>query len=492
MTASAPEKTAKPQIGPRHFFRWRRSLEFRLTILVGCVVLVALVLLVGLAVGRSMTQIEQELTQRAGVITDLAARSLSHSLWEVNHDDAIEASLTLLKISDVVGLRLTDEHGKILSEHGFGGELHGIVVKRSIPAPKERGGTLGTLELALSRSSLQSSLQHQIGGAVLAVLLGGMVVLGGVLLTLRQLVFRPVDLLLGAIDGVERNDWQQVVWNSEDQLGRLVQSFNRMVVTVQSNEAELRRAMRAAEQAAQAKDEFLASVSHELRTPLNAILGFSEVLKTELFGPLGSERYRDYAADIHTSGTHLLNVINDILDLSKVAAGKFELIEQVFDLEALVRATILLVQERADRGRVTIGVEVEPHLPALRADELRIKQILLNLLSNAVKFTPAGGQVWVILRQMSNRLEMVVGDTGIGMAPEDIPKAMAPFGQIERVLSRSHEGTGLGLPLVKALCDLHDAGLDIASVSGVGTVITVSFAADRLVWPWSMVEDERQ
>lgn len=491
MSASAPERTLTPQTGLHHLMQWRHSLEFRLTILVGCVVLVALVLLVGLAVGRSMTQIERELTQRAGVVADLAARSLGHPLWEVNHEDAVETALTLLKISDVVGLRLIDEHGTILIERNMDEGLHGIVVTRPILAPKDRSGTVGTLELAVSRSSLQRSLDHQIVGAAIAVLVGGMVVLGGVLLTLRQLVFRPVDLLLRAIEGVERHDWQHVVWNSEDQLGRLVQSFNRMIATVQANEAELRGAMRAAEQAAQAKDEFLASVSHELRTPLNAILGFSEVLKTELFGPLGSERYRDYAGDIHTSGTHLLNVINDILDLSKVAAGKFELIEQVFNLEPLVRTTILLVQERADRGRVTIGVEVEPHLPALRADELRIKQILLNLLSNAVKFTPAGGQVWVILRQMSNRLEMVVGDTGIGMAPEEIPKAMAPFGQIERVLSRSHEGTGLGLPLVKALCDLHDAGLDVASVPGVGTVITVSFAADRLVWRQSSLEDER-
>jgi len=486
MPASAPERTPKLPFDLKHLLRWRHSLEFRLTVLVGSVVLVALALLMALGVGRSMTQIERELAQRAGVIADLAARSLGHPLWEVNSEDAVETALTLLKINDVIGLRLINEHGAVLAERNWGEGQHGIIVTRPIPAPKDRGGNVGLLELAVSRSSLQRSLDHQILGAAAAVLIGGLVLLGGVLLTLRQLVFRPVDLLLNAIEGVERRDWQQVSWASDDQLGRLVQSFNRMVATVQANEAELRRAMRAAEQAAQAKDEFLASVSHELRTPLNAILGFSEVLKTELFGPLGSVRYREYAGDIHTSGTHLLNVINDILDLSKVAAGKFELIEHVFDLEELVRTTILLVQERADRGKVTIGIDVEAHLPALRADELRIKQILLNLLSNAVKFTPAGGQVWVILRRMSNRLEMVVGDTGIGMAPEDIPKAMAPFGQIERVLSRSHEGTGLGLPLVKALCDLHEAGLDVASVPGVGTVITVSFAADRLIAPHSM------
>jgi signal transduction histidine kinase len=246
-------------------------------------------------------------------------------------------------------------------------------------------------------------------------------------------------------------------------------------------EDELRQAKEAAESANQSKSQFLANMSHELRTPLNAVLGFSEVMMSEIMGPLGDRRYHEYAKDIHDAGSHLLDIIDDILDMSKIEAGHFDLDAQWIDVADLVGETLRLIGARAREGGLTIVREIEPNLPPLYADLRSVKQILLNLLGNAVKFTPSGGKVRVAARLLPSRgLALSVSDTGLGIAAQDIPQALKPFGQIERALSRRHGGVGLGLPLSKHLAELHDGTLEIASEPGKGTNVSVYFPPARV------------
>ena len=237
-----------------------------------------------------------------------------------------------------------------------------------------------------------------------------------------------------------------------------------------------------AEAASRAKSEFLAAMSHELRTPLNAIIGFSEILKDELFGPAGSVKNREYAHDINESGQHLLTLINDILDLSKVESGADELHDEEIEIAEVIGSVEMLVKDRASKGGVELEFENPDELPTLRADARKLKQILVNLLSNAIKFTAPGGKVtlrtWC---RLDSGMVFQVTDTGIGMATEDIPKALSPFSQIDSDLSRKYEGTGLGLPLTKGLVEMHSGSLDLQSEVDVGTTVTVRFPAERIV-----------
>jgi PAS domain S-box-containing protein len=245
---------------------------------------------------------------------------------------------------------------------------------------------------------------------------------------------------------------------------------------------ELRRAKEQAEQASRAKSEFLANMSHELRTPLNAINGFSEILSRQMYGALGDPRYREYAEDINRSGRHLLAVINDILDLSKIEAGRYDLDERPVDVQRAIDEAIRLMRPRLDEGKLHLSRRVARDLPALHADERSVRQILLNLLSNATKFTPRGGRIQV--RSRLNRmgeLELTVADNGIGMRAKDIPLALEPFRQLDSVMSRKFAGTGLGLPLVQSLAELHGGRLEIESQPARGTTVTVAFPRTRVL-----------
>lgn len=256
-------------------------------------------------------------------------------------------------------------------------------------------------------------------------------------------------------------------------------------VTVHAIEAseELRGAKEEAELAARSKTEFLTNTTHELRTPLNAIIGFSEIMWSETFGPIGNDQYKGYVKDIYDSGSHLLGVINDILDMSRIEAGRAELREQELDIEKTVRDSIRFVAERAHEGELEVKVQVAERLPRLRADETKIRQILLNLLSNAVKFTPSGGTITVSAELATDgRVIVAVEDTGIGMAPEDLKSAMAPFGQVDGALTRKYEGTGLGLPLAKSLIELHGGILEMQSEPGRGTRVSMLLPAGRSIW----------
>jgi signal transduction histidine kinase len=236
-----------------------------------------------------------------------------------------------------------------------------------------------------------------------------------------------------------------------------------------------------AEMASRAKSEFLANMSHELRTPLNAILGFAEIIRDRLLGPI-TDRYAEYAHDIHSSGTHLLRIINDILDLAKVEAGRLELIEEIVDIQSIVKGVTLLLRERVANAGLTLKTELPDPLLPIRADERKLKQVLMNLLSNAVKFTPSGGQIAVRASIAGARgLVIEVSDTGIGIAAEDVERALSPFGQVDSRLNRRYEGTGLGLPLARALAELHGGTLTLDSTPGQGTTVWITLPPDRLV-----------
>jgi signal transduction histidine kinase len=237
--------------------------------------------------------------------------------------------------------------------------------------------------------------------------------------------------------------------------------------------------------ASKAKSEFLANMSHELRTPLNAIIGFSAAFVNGLFGRLGDPRYQEYAQDINDSGNHLLRIINDILDLSKIEAGHMQLNDAHLKIPTVVNSVLPLVRERAAEANVRMTTDLPDDLPLLRADDRAVKQMLINLLSNAVKFTEAGGEITVAARHEHGAILLSVADTGIGMAPEDIPRALIAFGQVDGSLSRQHQGTGLGLPLVKSLVELHQGACDVDSAPGVGTTVTLSFPKERTVHPTS-------
>jgi len=269
----------------------------------------------------------------------------------------------------------------------------------------------------------------------------------------------------------------------KDQAGRPM-----LVVTValditERKEAELTlvAAKEEAELASRSKSEFLANMSHELRTPLNAIIGFSQVMADEVMGPMGSPRYTGYARDICASAQHLLGIISDILDVSKLEAGKVELDEEEAEIPQIVRDVLQLVAERARALDIAIDTDIAPRLPRYRVDNLKLKQVLLNLITNAIKFSHPGGHVELSARLAKNELEIVVSDHGIGMDKMEIETAVTRFGQVASTWSRRHAGTGLGLPLAIGLIELHGGRLTIESVKDAGTTVRVFLPAARAV-----------
>ena len=269
----------------------------------------------------------------------------------------------------------------------------------------------------------------------------------------------------------------------------LTNSFNEMLSEIDARNDqlkkqynELEKAKDSAENANRAKSQFLANISHELRTPLNAVIGFSSILMNQLFGPLGDNKYLEYAKDINDSGAHLLDIINDILDLSKAEAGKLILNYEEVHIGKAINKCVTIITERAQKANISISTDIPKMIPPLVVDRLRFIQVIINILSNAVKFTNEGGNVNIAVRSKEAGGEVVefaviITDTGIGMSKEDIEHSFQSFGQVDGGLNRKYEGTGLGLPLTKKLMELHGGRIDIESQLGKGTTVTLTFPA---------------
>ena len=236
-----------------------------------------------------------------------------------------------------------------------------------------------------------------------------------------------------------------------------------------------------AERANQVKTRFLANMSHELRTPLNAIIGFSQIIKDGLMGP-GKPIYANYAHDIFHAGEHLLEIINNLLDISKIEAGKTELRDELIDPAKIVDDSIAAMRVQAAAKHIELAADVPPDTPCIRVDTVRMRQVLINLVSNAVKFTESGQVKVSISFDAASGFRFAVADTGIGMAPDEIEKALEPFGQVDNAVSKKYAGTGLGLPLAKMLVMLHGGRLEIASMTDAGTTIAVHLPPERIVW----------
>ena len=250
----------------------------------------------------------------------------------------------------------------------------------------------------------------------------------------------------------------------------------------QKEPANMSATAAAEREASAAKSGFLAKISHEIRDPLNAIIGLSEVMMEERFGPIGNERYRQYLRDIHTSGGHLLSLINGLLDLSRIEAGKLDLVFAAVALDDLTQQCVALMQPLANRERIIIRTSLSPKLPPIVADARSVKQIVLNLVSNSLKFSGAGGQV-IVSTALTDLGEVVlrVRDTGIGMSEQDIATALEPFRQLATSTRLRSGGTGLGLPLTKALAEANRAGFRISSAPNAGTLVEVTFPVARVL-----------
>jgi signal transduction histidine kinase len=293
-----------------------------------------------------------------------------------------------------------------------------------------------------------------------------------------------VAMLIVALGFVGALVDQHLARRASDEAARLRAYVGELEETKQRLEStshDLKGALAEAAAANLAKSDFMAAMSHELRTPLNAVIGFSEMLSGEIYGPLGHGRYREYADDIRASGVHLLALINDILDLSRLDAGQLEICEEDVDLAQVVAESITIIRPRAQVAGIRLFEAIEEPALVVRGDRRRIRQVLINLLANAVKFTLDKGMVRVAIRRRGDEPVIVVTDTGIGMAPEDIPKAFERFQQVDSSRARRFEGAGLGLALSKELMELHGGRLEMESALQQGTIVTMVFPPDRVV-----------
>ena len=353
------------------------------------------------------------------------------------------------------GVLVLDRAGRVLSANRSAEALFGYEAKDFA------GLSIGELLVPENRRAVLEQLDRLARGAGAGMLDAGYEVIGRV----RQGGLVPLYMTMGRIEDGEK-----------------LCAVLRDITTWKRSEEELIGARRAAEQASTAKSEFLAKISHEIRTPLNAIIGFSEVMMDERFGPIGNERYRQYLKDIHASGGHLISLVNDLLDLSKIEAGKLELTFVSVNLNDLVQQCVAIMQQQANRERVIIRTSLPANLPQIVADARSMRQIALNLLSNSIKFTGAGGQV-IISTALTDDQDVVlrVRDTGTGMSEKELQPALEPFRQVATAARWGSSGTGLGLPITKALAEANHARFRITSHVDEGTLVELAFPITRVL-----------
>ena len=477
---------------------WFRNLSIRrkLTLIIISVSAVVLLISTLINVSNEYRIRRAGLIQEISTVAEIVGRNSDASI--VFEDPARAQSIleSLSAKSEIESAFIFTESRELLAAYPNGATT---TLPESIPldTPIEMGdhvrlirrivaedSTIGYIVVNASLAKFYSQLSVLIG--VAAAIFGGSLVIALIISAwMQRVVSTPIAELARSMKQVSetRNYSIRIGKHGNDELGDLVDRFHEMLAEIEQREKSLSVARQQAEIANRAKTSFLANMSHELRTPLNAIIGFSEMMARQLFGPLPNRQYQEYAQDIHDSGTHLLDIINTILDLSKVEAGAVKLNQTEINILDLIVRLERLFRERAANAGVSLSHTMAEGSPQrLMADDRLVRQCLSNLLSNALKFTPTGGSVTILIdRGPDGGLTIGVRDTGIGIAPQDIATALEPFGQIDSSLSRKYQGTGLGLPIVKSYMELHGGRLGIASRLSEGTIATLYFPLKRVL-----------
>ncbi|MEO3428598.1 ATP-binding protein [Pelagibius sp. CAU 1746] len=486
------------------------SIRNRIVLTVLATVVVVSMVGTGLSGREHAARLMSGLKAESQILTSVFGDTLSDPLWDYDYEMVQQRLERLAATGSIAGARVLSTDGEKLAEvmiDGFrpedsrSGERGGVLLfNREITA--ETGEAVGTLLVWVSTAGVAAEVWKTVRAdattaAILAVITAVVVFLGVNLIT--GSLSRITDAMVRIGEG--DLDTEVPSGGHNDDLSRMAAALERLRLNglrVEQAERDLRRANAyleervtertaelesarfQAEEANRAKTEFLANMSHDLRTPLNAILGFSEIMRARAYGPLGDAHYDEYVEDIHHSGSLLIALINDLLDISKVEAGKYELAEENVDLDALIQSCIRQVAAAAEAGGQVLSSTVAPDLPALWGDKRVVTQIFNNLLSNAVKFTPQGGRIEVSAWTDSRgRILASVADNGMGMTEEGVAKALRPFEQAHNARAREHAGTGLGLHLCDNFMRLFGGTLEIESRAGEGTTVTIAFPAER-------------
>jgi signal transduction histidine kinase len=446
-----------------------------------------------------------DLRAESQILTSVFGDTLSDPLWDYDYEMVQLRLERLASTRSISAARVLDTQGEKLAEvrvGDFDPEVKGDFLVFDSEIVAETGEIVGTLQIWVSTAGVSSAvweaMRDDAATAAILAVITAIVVFVGV-----NLITDPLARVTDAMIRIGEGDLGTVVpaGSRNDEVSRMAAALERLRLNglrveqaerglrrantlleqrVSERTAELERARFQAEEANRAKTEFLANMSHDLRTPLNAILGFSEIMRARAFGELGDRRYAEYVDDIHHSGSLLLSLINDLLDISKVEAGKYELVEENLALDSLIQGSLRQVAGAAQAARQHLTAEVAPNMPVLWGDRRVLAQILNNLLSNAIKFTPEGGRIVVTAwTDALGRILLSVADDGIGMTEEGVAKALRPFEQAHSARAREHTGTGLGLHLCDNFMRLFGGTLEVQSQAGAGTTVTIAFPPAR-------------
>ena len=431
---------------------------------------------------------------------------LARAVWERNEALIASQAVPALIDPDLIGIFITDRAGRTLAQFGARETPLGKSITGEAPIRYDAGADLqeaGRLELVMTDAGIRASARSRTLVLIAFAILLSVAIVFAAQAAFDLVIGRPLKELQKAIDSTRLGaPREEVQWSGADEVARVIEAFNRMQrrhtayenaldearidleQRVEERTVELKRARDEARAANRAKSAFLANMSHELRTPLNAIIGFAEVLKNQKFGPLGDERYSSYAEIVRTSGTHLLDLINDLLDLSRAEAGGLIPADSTLAVDAQIRRAIDMSRTEIDASGLTVRVAVDADVPPLRADARLILQLLSNLITNAVKFTRSDGTITIGAAVDDRRsVSLFVADTGIGIPEDQIDKVLEPFTQLDTRLHREHRGAGLGLPLCRAIAQAHGGQILIESTFGEGTRVTVILPPWRALPP---------
>ena len=481
---------------------WLRFLTVNTPLVLVCVVVIYAVF-----EAHSLSLERERMAEKIDRFVEDQSRVLSRAVWTMDRERVEVILGAVVNEPDVVAARVTDNFGSTLAAVGDMSRAESSFTRRSDIVFRNEGAgrVVGQLEVGATDARVVSEFESRlVRNAVLLMLLLVAAIVSA-MVAFRRTIGAPLSRLIDALESDDERADERLEWPVNDEIGEVIGAFNRMRERQRRFERELRSAREElerrvqartrelavardqAEAANKAKSRFLANMSHELRTPLNAVLGFSEVMTNEMFGPLGDPRYATYCRDIRNSGEHLLALINDILDLSKVEAGKWEFAEERVDLAEIAREAVRIAAPSeemppAERTAPAVEAELDPDLPAVKGDARALKQILMNLLSNAVKFTgPEGRITLAATRAGGGGVELRVADTGAGIPASQLETVLEPFSQAESSMADAGGGTGLGLSLVQAFAELHGGMVTIESVEGEGTTVRVHLPASCIL-----------